>query len=687
MCSAFQSLPGSTLEAYCGPNNNEKPYSNLGLNIIPPVLQGLSLGPSVRKCFSLGLEKSADPDINGWPQFRHEYGKRAEKSNINFQRPLLRSAEFYARFQDAVQHLQISQSFCGSECLSHPDSNNFELLDQLKKDLEPIGLPWVQPNGNFQALVGFVLEDSLDSTESKNLSNPKISIPRQFQDSGWNTRNSLIWAANPIQRGLAEMTQSLRPAQKFETEAFVRFNQSIIQHSGLRVVLICSRAVQSLVLPTERKETRLKLEAGEFPMFLEMENEAIKRIYVLIPNPVDAFLLREWRKTHRISEALHFTSAITKTSSIRPYAGDNGCVLTKAIRDYIDEKEGIQEPLTLNTLHPMTRLWLARRGFAKDDDISLLREKGGGSLSNAILILLHVAPRHCQKSPTTSSMGSFHRSKKRTAPTFKLDKAQLESIQDLCDQLSKGSLVDFGHTSDDLIQEIKSREEELEDDVGDADVLERENLEASEVFVTDRGTFALAAETLVRPWESKKPHAGAGDRSFTIGDKTQMELLQGRKYLGTRTKRGDLFVVTVHSCIQLFLHVENPPKEAIVKAEIKPPGQRHPHVWARETLATDAGSRLAFCVTYTRNGVVTSSYMTSNEVKDLYKSNSFVHWMEGEDVAEIITRPRQFVVVSSLTKTLPRGIPQPGSFYTDDKNVLVPAGEFDPRKKRKIDAT
>lgn len=513
MCSAFQSLPGSTLEAYYGPNKDEKPYSNLGLNIIPPVLQGLSLGPSVRKSFSIGLEKSTDPDINGWPQFRHEYGKRVEKSNINFRRPLLRSAEFRARFQDAIQHLQISQSFCGSECLSHPALNKPELLDQLKRDLEPIGLPWVQPNGNFQALVGFVLEDSLD-TESENSSNPKISIPRQFLDSGWDLRNSLTWAANPIQRGLAEMTQSLRSTHKFEAEAFARFNQSIIQHSGLRVVLICSHAVQSLVLPTERKEKTLKLEAGEFPLFIEMDDEAIKRIYVLIPNPVDAFLLREWRKTHRISEALHFTSAITKTANIRPYAGDNGCVLTKAIRDYIDEKDGIQEPLTLNTLHPMTRLWLARRGFAKDDEISLLREKGGGSLSNAILVLLHVTARHCQNSPTTSSVGSFHRSKKRHAPTFKLDKAQLESIQDLCDQLNKMPLVDFGRPSDDLIQEIKSREENLEDDVGAADVLERENLEASGVFVTDRGTFALAAEAPVRPWESKKSRAGAGDRSF-----------------------------------------------------------------------------------------------------------------------------------------------------------------------------
>lgn len=40
--------------------------------------------------------------------------------------------------------------------------------------------------------------------------------------------------------------------------------------------------------------------------------------------------------------------------------------------------------------------------------------------------------------------------------------------------------------------------------------------------------------------------------------------------------------------------------------------------------------------------------------------------MEGESVADIITRPRQFVAVGSLTKTFPRDISEPGSFYTGE---------------------
>ncbi|RAQ69780.1 hypothetical protein COH21_001074 [Aspergillus flavus] len=131
-------------------------------------------------------------------------------------------------------------------------------------------------------------------------------------------------------------------------------------------------------------------------------------------------------------------------------------------------------------------------------------------------------------------------------------------------------------------------------------------------------TLTLAIKTLAA---LKKPHAGAGDRSFTIGDKTRAQLLQGRKYNGSRTKMQEYFVMTIHPSIELFLRIKEPLQEAFVKAEIKPPGQRHPHVWAQEALATDIGSRLAFCVTYTRDAMEISSYVTSNTIRDLSKVN------------------------------------------------------------------
>lgn len=127
----------------------------------------------------------------------------------------------------------------------------------------------------------------------------------------------------------------------------------------------------------------------------------------------------------------------------------------------------------------------------------------------------------------------------------------------------------------------------MEDDIGKAEVLERGHLETSRVFVGDHETFAVATKTL-KPWESKKSRPDASDRSFTVGDKTREKLLQGRKYLGTR--KHELFALIIHSCIELFLSIEKHPQGAIFKAEIKPSGQRHPHVWAREALPASNGS-------------------------------------------------------------------------------------------------
>jgi hypothetical protein len=114
------------------------------------------------------------------------------------------------------------------------------------------------------------------------------------------------------------MTQFLRSVQNIEKKSLIQLNQSIIEHSGLRVVLMCGRSVQDFVLPIESEETCIKLESGDLPVFLGIEKKAIKRIYVQITNPIEASLLREWRKCHKISEALHFTAAITRTVGIRP---------------------------------------------------------------------------------------------------------------------------------------------------------------------------------------------------------------------------------------------------------------------------------------------------------------------------------------------------------------------------------
>jgi hypothetical protein len=45
--------------------------------------------------------------------------------------------------------------------LTHSAFNNHELLNHLRKNRAPVSLPWILHNGNFETLVGFVLEGFL----------------------------------------------------------------------------------------------------------------------------------------------------------------------------------------------------------------------------------------------------------------------------------------------------------------------------------------------------------------------------------------------------------------------------------------------------------------------------------------------------------------------------------------------
>ncbi|KAJ5587948.1 uncharacterized protein N7459_003713 [Penicillium hispanicum] len=72
---AFQTIWPSILEEYFGPSP-ENSYSNVGLNIIPPLMQGRELSPRVRGDFAKLLENSDDPEIREWPKVRAQQEMR-----------------------------------------------------------------------------------------------------------------------------------------------------------------------------------------------------------------------------------------------------------------------------------------------------------------------------------------------------------------------------------------------------------------------------------------------------------------------------------------------------------------------------------------------------------------------------------------------------------------------------------
>ena len=66
MTRVFQSLPPRSLHALFGLGT----YAGVGLDVVPPLFQGISLIPAICQSFMVELERLSDADIRSWSEFR-----------------------------------------------------------------------------------------------------------------------------------------------------------------------------------------------------------------------------------------------------------------------------------------------------------------------------------------------------------------------------------------------------------------------------------------------------------------------------------------------------------------------------------------------------------------------------------------------------------------------------------------
>ena len=143
--------------------------------------------------------------------------------------------------------------------------------------------------------------------------------------------------------------------------------------------------------------------------------------------------------------------------------------------------------------------------------------------------------------------------------------------------------------------------------------------------------------------------------------------LRGRIYLGTRArqKKGAL-VVKLYSGIELFNRTEEPPRQVIVKAGDSTTSKRIGSKSARDS----SGFTTSFLRYLQKGSCGNIILFRFEQVRDLYRANSSVYWMEGRNVEVVI---------------LPRDVPKCGAFYIDVYAILSPSKNFEPSKKRKLD--
>jgi hypothetical protein len=166
--------------------------------------------------------------------------------------------------------------------------------------------------------------------------------------------------------------------------------------------------------------------------------------------------------------------------------------------------------------------------------------------------------------------------------------------------------------------------------------------------------------------------------------KTRMELLHGgRLYKGCK-RIGDTITALLPMYVIASVKAQPGQLEAkhdlLVRAELKPAGQRHPKCWATQARDSDPGARVAITVTREEGNRWITTYATNDGTLAPYKANTFVDWLTGVEYIRIAREPRRFLHFQpSLQKYLPEELQYfVGGGYTNDdggrfKNQRPPA--------------
>lgn len=167
MCRAFQMLPGSTLQRFFGDQNN---YTGCGLNILPPLFQGIKLPWTTLDTFTNELLDSPDPKIREFPKLRKEQKQLLRSSRPVPPRllPRFHAQDYFDAWQRALNEHDDSKSlkdFDVNESLviAKSETGINRLLEETASLMEKKtgrAADLVSPFGSIEARIGIVLDHS-----------------------------------------------------------------------------------------------------------------------------------------------------------------------------------------------------------------------------------------------------------------------------------------------------------------------------------------------------------------------------------------------------------------------------------------------------------------------------------------------------------------------------------------------
>lgn len=421
---AFESLPIATLEMYF--NKPDQPFSGLGLNILAPLMQGISATLHIRQTFALRAEKSVDPDISSWPEFRQQT-REPDAIVLQWNKKLLATSwEDYIKQLGAaitrktgfVLHIpfgMLENSWKPSSSCETWDTgiiNN--ILEVQRGDCRLLS-----PFGNSKASIGILINRALIGEETD-----ERAIPWGIRESGFNALNSLIWFWDPRCHNMRKKTEQI-------TQAVLReHNKSFIDESNLTVILLDKSIDHYLGLQADPQIQKVEhlTYCGNltFHIQVSLEGHGLQRIYIQSPTSFTTLFAAPGPAISRICEMFKYVAILTETKGINPYFSSTRSAIHHIIRTYCEEKKGSNK-MTIETMNPIIQAWIFRKGFKEIKDLQELQKIGGGSFTTGLMLLLHTLMRMAKfvghrPKPTANPH------KRNNDPTNPVDPAAIENM-------------------------------------------------------------------------------------------------------------------------------------------------------------------------------------------------------------------------------------------------------------------
>uniref|UniRef100_A0A093V5P7 Uncharacterized protein n=1 Tax=Talaromyces marneffei PM1 TaxID=1077442 RepID=A0A093V5P7_TALMA len=250
-CMAFQTLPPTILKEYFEPENVQN-STMLGLNIVPPLYQTVSLGQEVSGGFfgvvkphRLGVFRSAYtwsllPDKTPHVITNEDYVE-AVKTGTKVNRLLSRLVIPGENTSPVRKDGNIEEWFIGL-------CNGLEttLSDETTRRI---------PFGSLEAKIGVVF----DQVYQKEGMDESTGLPYGIKQSGFNETNILAWPWSFRQYTSADACRPINSITRTELVLVRNYTKDLIARSRLQVIILCGNNPVGIILTEHLKERRINI--------------------------------------------------------------------------------------------------------------------------------------------------------------------------------------------------------------------------------------------------------------------------------------------------------------------------------------------------------------------------------------------------------------------------------------------